>query len=66
MRPVLVRSGGTIPLLPALVDRGIPTILTGFGLPDSNIHAPNERLLADYLPLGTAAARELFRALGGL
>jgi acetylornithine deacetylase/succinyl-diaminopimelate desuccinylase-like protein len=66
VRPALVRSGGTIPLLPALVDRGIPTILTGFGLPDSNIHAPNERLLADYLPLGTAAARELFRALGAL
>jgi acetylornithine deacetylase/succinyl-diaminopimelate desuccinylase-like protein len=66
VRPALVRSGGTIPILPALAGRGIPAILTGFGLPDSNIHAPNERLLAEYLPLGTAAARELFRALGRL
>jgi len=59
VRPLLVRSGGTLPIVPALVDKGIPTIITGFSLPDANIHSPNERLLADYLPLGIAAAREL-------
>jgi len=59
-RPLLVRSGGTLPIVPALADKGIPTILTGFALPDSNIHSPNENLLADYLPLGVKAAAELF------
>jgi acetylornithine deacetylase/succinyl-diaminopimelate desuccinylase-like protein len=65
-RPALIRSGGTLPIVPALADKGIPTIITGFGLPDSNIHSPNERLVADYVPLGIAAARELFRSLAAL
>jgi acetylornithine deacetylase/succinyl-diaminopimelate desuccinylase-like protein len=62
VRPALVRSGGTLPIVPALSDKGIPTVITGFGLPDSNVHSPNERLVAEYVPLGTAAARELFLA----
>ena len=62
VRPVLVRSGGTLPIVPALADKGVPTVITGFGLPDGNIHSPNERLIAEYVPLGTAAARELFLA----
>jgi acetylornithine deacetylase/succinyl-diaminopimelate desuccinylase-like protein len=66
VRPALVRSGGTLPIVPALSSKGIPTIITGFGLPDSNIHSPNERLVAEYVPLGIAAARELFRELAAL
>jgi acetylornithine deacetylase/succinyl-diaminopimelate desuccinylase-like protein len=65
-RPLLVRSGGTLPIVPALVDKGIPTIVTGFATWESNIHSPNERLLADYLPLGIETARELFRSLAAL
>jgi acetylornithine deacetylase/succinyl-diaminopimelate desuccinylase-like protein len=65
-RPALIRSGGTIPILAALADRGIPTIVTGFGLPDSQLHSPNERLVAEYVPLGIAAARELFLAFADL
>ncbi len=65
-RPALIRSGGTLPIVPALSDRGIATIITGFGLPDSNIHSPNERLLAEYVPLGIATARELFREFAAL
>ena len=65
-RPLLLRSGGTIPLVPALSDRGIPTILSGFALPGANIHSPNERLLARYVPLGVETARETLVALGGL
>jgi acetylornithine deacetylase/succinyl-diaminopimelate desuccinylase-like protein len=59
-RPVLIRSGGSLPIVPALARRGIPTIISGFSLPDANIHSPNERLLADYVPLGIATARALF------
>ena len=65
-RPALIRSGGTLPIVPALADKGIPTIITGFGLPDSNIHSPNERLVSDYVSLGIATARELYHALGEL
>ena len=66
VRPALIRSGGTLPIVPALADKGIPTIITGFGLPDSNIHSPNERLLVEYVPLGIAAARELFLEFAAL
>ncbi len=65
-RPALIRSGGTLPIVPALAGRGIPTVITGFGLPDSQIHSPNERLLAEYVPLGIRAARELFLAFAEL
>ncbi len=41
-------------------------MITGFGLPDSQIHSPNERILVDYVPLGIRAARELFLAFGEL
>jgi acetylornithine deacetylase/succinyl-diaminopimelate desuccinylase-like protein len=66
VRPLLVRSGGTLPIMPALADRGIPTILTGFGLPESNVHSPNERFLVRYFEQGIEAAAELFTALGRL
>jgi len=52
--------------VPALADKGIPTIVTGFALPDSNIHSPNENLLTDYLPLGVRAAAELYKEFGKL
>jgi acetylornithine deacetylase/succinyl-diaminopimelate desuccinylase-like protein len=65
-RPLLLRSGGSIPLVPALAERGIPTVITGFSLPDANMHSPNERLLARYIPLGVDAARETLVALAGL
>ena len=66
VRPALVRSGGTLPIVPALADKGIATVITGFSLPDAQIHSPNERLLAEYVPLGIAAARELFLAFAAL
>ncbi len=66
VRPLLVRAGGTMPVLATLVDRGIPTIMAGFALLESNVHAPNERLPKEYVPLGIRAVRELFVALGEL
>ena len=42
--PVLLRSGGTIPILNTFQEMlGIPTVLMGFALPDDRIHAPNEK-----------------------
>jgi acetylornithine deacetylase/succinyl-diaminopimelate desuccinylase-like protein len=66
VRPALIRSGGTLPIVPALADEGVPTIITGFSLPDANIHAPNERLLARYVELGISAARALFEEFASL
>ena len=65
-RPVLLRAGGTLPILSALAGRGIPAVLTGFGLPASNVHAPNERLRLADVPLGIAAARETLTRLASL
>lgn len=61
--PALVRSGGTLPVVAGLASRGVPVVLTGFGLPDDAIHAPNERILVENLTIGTAAAEEILRAL---
>jgi acetylornithine deacetylase/succinyl-diaminopimelate desuccinylase-like protein len=66
VRPALIRSGGTLPIVPALADRGIPVIISGFSLPDAQIHSPNERMLAEYIPLGIAAARALLQEFSAL
>lgn len=41
---VYIRSGGSIPIV-GLFDRYLktPSVMMGFGLPDDNIHAPNEK-----------------------
>ena len=66
IRPLLVRSGGTLPIVPALADAGIPTVLTGFGLPESNVHSPNEKFLVRYFEAGVNTAAELYTAFGEL
>ena len=46
--PIFVREGGSIPVVASFKERlNIDTIMMGFGLPDDNIHSPNERF---YLP----------------
>jgi acetylornithine deacetylase/succinyl-diaminopimelate desuccinylase-like protein len=65
-RPLLVRSGGTMPIMSALQQKGIPAIVTGFDLPEGNIHSPNERLLASYFERGVDTARRILLELGKL
>ncbi len=65
-RPLLVRVGGSLPIVPALAEKGIPTVITGFDLPEGNIHSPNERLRVDHIPLAVEAGKELFRAFAEL
>jgi acetylornithine deacetylase/succinyl-diaminopimelate desuccinylase-like protein len=65
-RPLLLRSGGSLPVMPLLERLGIPAVVTGFDLPDGNVHAPNERMLVSHLALAISAARELFLSLAEL
>jgi acetylornithine deacetylase/succinyl-diaminopimelate desuccinylase-like protein len=65
-RPALIRSGGTLPIVAALADKGIPAIISGFPLPDANVHAPNENMPARYIPLGIDTAKAVFEQLGKL
>ncbi len=60
VRPLLVRSGGTLPIVPALADRGIATVLTGFALPESNVHSPNEKFLVRYFEQGVDTAAAMY------
>jgi acetylornithine deacetylase/succinyl-diaminopimelate desuccinylase-like protein len=65
-RPLLVRAGGTLPIVPSLVEKGIPTVLSGFALPESNVHSPNERMRVEDIPRAVEAAQALYRAWGEL
>jgi acetylornithine deacetylase/succinyl-diaminopimelate desuccinylase-like protein len=64
--PALVRSGGTLPVLAAFAERGIPAIVSGFSLPDDALHAPNESYRLVALEQGAATARALYEELAGL
>jgi acetylornithine deacetylase/succinyl-diaminopimelate desuccinylase-like protein len=65
-RPLLVRTGGSIPILGGLAQRGIPTVLSGFALDADGIHGPDESYRLESLELGERAARELYAALSAL
>jgi acetylornithine deacetylase/succinyl-diaminopimelate desuccinylase-like protein len=65
-RPLLIRVGGSLPVMAALEKKSIPTVLTGFDLPDGNIHSPNERFRVEHIGLGVEAAKELFRSFASL
>jgi len=47
-------------------DRIVGFGVSGFDLPEGNLHSPNERLLVEHIPLGVAAARELYTSLAAL
>jgi len=64
--PILMRSGGTVPLLDTLAKRGIQTIFTGFAGAGDRIHAPNESYALESLEMGRVAARALFEELSDL
>jgi acetylornithine deacetylase/succinyl-diaminopimelate desuccinylase-like protein len=47
-KPVFMRDGGSVPVVAAFKSiLGAPTIMIGLGLPDDNLHSPNEKF---YLP----------------
>lgn len=64
--PVFMRLGGTLPIMAALHERAVPTVLTGYALPEDNIHAPDESFSLRSLELCERTARALFARLGDL
>jgi acetylornithine deacetylase/succinyl-diaminopimelate desuccinylase-like protein len=64
--PALLRSGGSLPVLAAFAERGIPAIVSGFGLPQDSFHAPDESYAIDSLDKGRRAARALYEDLAQL
>lgn len=62
--PVFLRSGGTLPVVAMLNDiLKTPVIMMGFGLPDDNAHAPNERLSLDNFWSGINASIYFMREM---
>ena len=66
METALIRSGGSIPVVADFAAAGIPVIVSGFGLADDEIHAPNESFVLDHLDLSERCAREILLALAAL
>jgi acetylornithine deacetylase/succinyl-diaminopimelate desuccinylase-like protein len=62
---VYIRSGGSIPIV-GLFDRylGFPSVLMGFGLPDDNLHAPNEKFHLPNFFRGIEAVAAYLELLG--
>ncbi|MBM3664916.1 MAG: M20 family dipeptidase [Actinobacteria bacterium] len=58
--------GGSIPVVAAMADRGTSVVLSGFGLPDDGLHAPDEHMRLENLDLGVRGAMGLLSALGAL
>jgi len=52
---VPTRSGGSIPVVPALGKKGAPVILAGIGLPDDRLHAPDEKINVEQFYKGIRA-----------
>lgn len=61
---VPARAGGSIPVVPALGKSGAAVILTGIGLPDDRLHAPNEKLDLKQLWDGINVFRRFYELLG--
>jgi acetylornithine deacetylase/succinyl-diaminopimelate desuccinylase-like protein len=62
---VYIRSGGSIPIV-GLFDQflGIPSVMMGFGLPDDNLHAPNEKFHLPNFYRGIEAVARYLEILG--
>ncbi|HWR53995.1 MAG TPA: dipeptidase [Bryobacteraceae bacterium] len=62
---VYIRSGGSIPIVGSFErSLGIPSVLMGFGLPDDNLHAPNEKFHLPNFYRGIEAVAGYLEALG--
>jgi acetylornithine deacetylase/succinyl-diaminopimelate desuccinylase-like protein len=61
-----IRCGGSIPIVSLFEQKlGVPSVLVGFGLPDDQIHAPNEKLFISNYLNGIACMIQYYKGLRG-
>jgi acetylornithine deacetylase/succinyl-diaminopimelate desuccinylase-like protein len=64
-KTVYMRSGGSIPIVGLFLKHlGIPSVMMGFGLPDDNLHAPNEKFHLPNFYRGIEAVGRYLELLG--
>jgi acetylornithine deacetylase/succinyl-diaminopimelate desuccinylase-like protein len=62
---VLIRMGGTIPIVADFIDRlGLPTVVSGWALPDANMHSPDEKIDLAHFHKGIHAVMRFFEEMG--
>jgi acetylornithine deacetylase/succinyl-diaminopimelate desuccinylase-like protein len=62
---VFIRSGGSIPIVGDFARHlGLPSVMMGFGLPDDNLHAPNEKFHLKNFELGIQSILRFFEEAG--
>ena len=63
--PVLIREGGSIPIIQDMKEIfGVEALMLGLALPDCQIHAPNENYYVENFEAGIRLNRALLRELG--
>ncbi len=63
--PVFIRGGGSIPIAGLFHDiLGVPVVMMGFGLPDDNLHAPNEKYSLSQFYKGLRTVARFFEKMG--
>ena len=64
-KTVYMRCGGSVPIVDQFEQYlGIPSVMMGFGLPDDNLHAPNEKFHLPNFYRGIEAVGRYFELLG--
>ena len=67
-KPALfLREGGSIPIIADVKKTlGLDSVMIGLFLPDSNLHAPNERMEIDVLLKGIQVSKRILKAVAGV
>ena len=64
-KTVLMRGGGSVPVVETFKEKlGVAALLVGYGLPDDNLHSPNEKFSLDDFHRGIKTAAYLVAELG--
>lgn len=64
-RPIFMRMGGSIPVVALFQQQlGMHSVLMGFGLPDDNLHAPNEKMSIAMFHKGVETSIVFYQKMG--